>query len=172
MERVAVAMDSEWTPEIESHASVCHECSELLADRELLQEPPTLSEDALATVRTRVLKQVGHSRPPLWQAAAAVFLTAGGLTWWLTRLPDVEPLHVTVAAPTAPMPLPTRKPLRARAPEVISARPAALALALRDALEPQTAPPVSGSSAVLVAMETEDPDVLIVLVSDSKGDEE
>jgi hypothetical protein len=170
MERVAVAMDGEWTPAIERHAAVCHECSELLEDRELLREPPVLSDDALATVRTRVLKEVGHSRSPLWQAAAALLLAAGGATWWLTRLPEVEPLHVTVAAPTAPMP--TRKPLRARAPEMVSARPADLALALRDALGPQTSPPVSGSSAVLVAMETEDPDVLIVLVSDSKGDEE
>jgi hypothetical protein len=178
MERVALAMDGEWTPEVESHVNLCSECRELFEDRDLLREPPLVPDSAIAAVRARVLKQVSPSRSWFWQIAATVLIAAAGIGWWLLRPPVLERIDVAVAAPGVPELVPAHEPIRvARVPRDVrrvkpSRSPASLALALRDAMGPQTAPPVSGSGSVLLAVQTEDPDVVIVLVSESKGDAE
>jgi hypothetical protein len=177
MEQVALGMDGEWTPEIERHAAECQECSALLADRELLREAPTIPEAAVAEVRARVMKQVAPSRSQMWLAAAAVFVAAAGITWWVLRPAEVQHMEVAVSAPAAPQLMPvSASPATQRVRRAIRSKPAngqaTLAMALREAMGPQTAPPVSGSGSVLVAVQTEDPEVMIVLVDEAKGDGE
>ena len=53
MERVATALDGDWTPDIESHVAGCAECRELLADRALLREAPEVAPEVYAAVRSR-----------------------------------------------------------------------------------------------------------------------
>jgi len=177
MERVALAMDSGWTREIEQHAAECPECRELLADRDLLREAPLIPESALTALRARVLEKVAPSHSWMWRAAAAVVLAAAGISWWVLRPPEVQRMEIVVAAPAAPAVLQARaatvrEPVaRAKAAKRSNGQ-ASLALALRDAMEPQTAPPVSGTGSVLVAVQTDDPEVMIVLVSESKGEGE
>jgi hypothetical protein len=177
MEQVVLAMEEEWTPEIERHTAECAECRELLADRELLREAPLIPDTALAALRARVLQQVAPSPSWMWRAAAAAVLAAAGISWWILRPAEVLRMEVAVWAPKAPQLVRSRaatekKVVQRREFNKPGNRPAALAMALRDAMGPETAPPVSGSSSVLVAVQTEDPQVMIVLVSESKGDGE
>jgi hypothetical protein len=175
MERVAAAMDDEWTPEVHAHASACPECRELLADREWLRVAPEIPEAMLAEVRARVMERVEPPRRWWWAAAAAATMAVAGFTWWATPLPEIQPLHAKIPAPPAPsiaavVKAPARTVRHGVRPD--GSQPAALAQALRDVLEPDAAPTVAADGPLVVAMQTEDPTVVIVLVSEPKGDEE
>jgi hypothetical protein len=167
MERVALALDGEFTPEIERHMAMCAECRELLADRELLRAAPEIAPESYAAVRERVLARVSRPNAVWWRAAAAVVLAAAGLTWWLLRMPEAERLEIAVASPAAPV---VERP-RARA-ELRAApgtvrrrveRTDAVSLAMRLRAELDPAPPRMMGD-VAVAMQTEDPEVFILLV--------
>lgn len=171
MERVALALDGEWTPEIENHVARCAECRELLADRELLREAPEIAPEVYAAVRARVMERVRPLYAVWWRAAAAVVLAVAGIVWWTLRVPEGERLDIAVAAPKAPV-LAAVAPVQ-RPPAVPKVRravgrpdPVALALAVREELNPSP-PKLSGD--VAVAMQTEDPEVFILLVG---GDDE
>jgi hypothetical protein len=175
MERVALAMDAEWTPEVEAHASGCAECRELLADRDRLGTLQPIPDAALAAVRARVLDRVAPSHRWWWAVAASLIILLGGVTWRAASLPDAEPLRAAVPAPAAPVIQPVGRARPAPLPQRQlrpAPQPAALARALREVLEPETAPPVAADGPVVVAMQTEDPTVVIVLVGEPKGDEE
>jgi hypothetical protein len=187
MERVALAMDGEWTPELDRHVAGCAECRELLADRELLRAAPEIAPEAYSVVRERVRAAVRPSYAMWWRAAAAVLVAALGLTWWLTRMPGAERLEIAVSAPGVAAPLTigsgaaeaarglkptppsgslnlvtglgqaTLKPT----PRVERTNVVGLAMRLREELEAQP-PRMEGE--VAVAMQTEDPEVFILLV--------
>ena len=170
MERVALALDGEWTPEVERHVAACAECRELLADRELLRAAPEIGPEAFTAVRERVMAEVRPSYAMWWRAAAAVLVAAVGLTWWLIRMPEPERLEIAVRAPAvvasrngAAEAARGLKPtlLIKRASRVTAPDAVTLAMRLREELDP--APPrVEGE--VGVAMQTEDPEVFILLV--------
>ncbi|HYO81572.1 MAG TPA: hypothetical protein VES20_09235 [Bryobacteraceae bacterium] len=162
LERVAVAMDDEWTDEIQQHVDGCPVCAELLADREWLRSVPPLPP----------LKPIHTPRQRRWlpaaiAAAAALTAVAAGVQW-LSRTP-VEPITVAVQHPGAPSQLPPPAVLRVRrtqtqgGPRVLAHDPEKLARSLGSMLYPSSAP--EGT----VTLYTEDPDVVIVLVPESKG---
>lgn len=173
MERVALAMDGEWTPEIEIHVARCSECRELLADQALLREAPEIAPEVYAAVRAGVMERVRPSYAVWWRAAAAVVLAVAGIAWWTMRVPPAERLDIAVAAPTAPLRSRLSPPLRevpseprASASGVRASTrpdPIALALAVREELNPSP-PKLTGD--VAVAMQTEDPEVFILLVGE------
>ena len=186
MERVALALDGAWTPEVEAHVARCAECRELLADQALLREAPEIAPEVYAAVRAGVMERVRPSYAVWWRAAAAVVLAVTGIAWWTLRVPEAERLDIAVAAPKAPVVRPTA-PLRSRLRTPLrtwrevpseprasaSGRrdrtrpdPIALALAVREELNPSP-PRLTGD--VAVAMQTEDPEVFILLVG---GDDE
>ena len=164
MERVAVAIDDEWTPEVEAHVGACAECRELLADRALLREAPEIGPEVYAAVRAQVLERVRPSYAMWWRAAAAIVVAVIGMAWWMTRLPAVERLEVAVSAPAAPVVervAVVKKAAVRRARRVRKHDPVKLALALREQLDPAPAKLAGG---VAFAMHTEDPNVVILLV--------
>ena len=174
MERVAFALDGEWTPEIEAHVASCAECRELLADRELLRAAPQIAPEVFAAVRDGVMERLRPSYTIWWKVAAAVAVVALGTAWWTLRMPEAERLDLAVAAPAAPavermaparqVSVVTRKVRRAGDTQVDTAR---LAMAIREELDP--APPrIEGD--VAVAMQTEDPEVFILLVGGDDDD--
>lgn len=184
-ERVALSVDQNST-DVDRHVSACSECRELLADlhagRDLLQETLWIPEKAYEDVRARVLESVRPSRWP-WAVAAAVALVALGASIWgsYELYVPVEPLEIAIERSHAPVivqaaaasSLPDR--CSAARQHVTVPRAGArnhLALALRDMLGPGNAPPVAAAGAVVMSIQTEDPDVLIVLVPESKGDGE
>jgi hypothetical protein len=158
-ERVAMLLDEE-DGAARQHVALCPSCAALLgeldADRELLRSMP-VPEMHLAPIRRRRLAVWA------WAAAAAVLFTL----WLWPRPAAVEPLQIAVRAPAAPeLTLPERRP----EPRVAARRPRArehrsrLAEALEAALPPLVHPPVSARGDVVVALQTEDPNVIIVLV--------
>ena len=169
MERVAFALDGEWAPEIEAHVAACAECRELLADRELLRAAPEIAPEVFAAVRAQVLSRVRPSSSAWWQIAAAVLVGVLGIAWWALRVPEAETLEIAIAAPAAPVVerVRTTAPLRSRLgrERVPQEKPDAvrLAMAMREELDP--APPRMKGD-VAVAMQTEDPDVFILLVGE------
>lgn len=164
LERVALAMDGDWTPEIEAHVGACGECSGLLEDREWLRSPPPLP--AVAPVRKR--------RVTWWPAAAAIAaaaaLVVSGLT--LLRLPEVEPLGpVVMRHPVAPAVAVSERAIvatgsRPKRPQAVRRfDPERLAQSLIASLHRPAVP----SHAVTIY--TDDPEVVIMLLP-SKGETE
>ena len=164
MERVAFALDGEWTPEVERHLAGCSECRALLADRELLRATPEIAAEAYTAVRERVMAAVRPSYAMWWRAAAAVGLVMAGVAWWSVRLPEAERLEIAVRAPGV-VAIPNSAAQAARtlkpAPRMARTDGVALAMRLREELEAQP-PRIPGE--VGVAMQTEDPEVFILLV--------
>jgi hypothetical protein len=153
-ERVAMLLDQEEAAARE-HVTSCSACADLLAelesDRDLLRSSP-VPDMRLPRIRRR---------PPVWvwAAAAAVLLSI----WLWPRPAAVEPLEIAVRAPAAPE-------ITRSEPRQVAARPRKrptqprLAEALEAALPPLVHPPVAANGEVVVAMQTEDPNVIIVLV--------
>ena len=156
-ERVAMLLDTEDAATL-GHVASCAACAGLLADlesdRETLRSMP-VPDMTLGRIRrpTAILP---------WAAAAAVLL---GLWLW-PRPAAVEPLEIAVRAPSAPaIPRAEPRPI-APQPQKRSPQPR-LAEALEAALPPLVNPPVAAKGDVVVAMQTEDPNVVIVLIGDS-----
>jgi hypothetical protein len=110
-----------------------------------------------------------------WKMAAAVVVGVLGIAWWGLRVPQAERLDIAVAAPSAPavqrvvegtapsQSRPRSFGVEGRVARVSPPKPDAvrLAMAMREELDP--APPRMEGD-VAVAMQTEDPDVFILLV--------
>ena len=171
LERVAIAMDADWTPDIDAHVAGCAECGALLADRQLLREAPEIAPEVYESVRARVMERVRPSLPAWWwRAAAAVLLAVAGVAaWWSVQVPEAERLRIAVAAPAAPAPQPAalrRSTVPRESRRATRSDPVALALTLREQLEPL---PPAAQGDVAVTMQTEDPNVVIMLV---EGDDD
>jgi hypothetical protein len=147
-----------------AHIAGCSSCAALLAeleaDRALLRELP------VPDMRVRLPRR----RPVVWPWAAAAAVLAG--MWFWPRTEPVQTLAYRPPSPAAPevrvapgQPEPPRAAREVRAPRVIR-QPAAtgLAEALEAALPPSVNPPAAAAGEVVIAMKTEDPDVIIVLV--------
>ena len=165
LERVALAMDGEWTSAVEAHVRECGECSGLLEDRELLQSAPELPR--VVPVRT--------PRPRLtWWPAAIAAAAAAVVLGWTLQPSAVDPMPgVTVHHPAAPavearhvaaVPKPIRRP-----PGPQPAPPRFDADRLAGTLASSLRRPSAPSDAVTVY--TDDPEVVIMLLP-SKGDSE
>jgi hypothetical protein len=167
-ERVAMLVDTN-DPGTRAHVATCAACQQLLAeleaDRHLLRSMP------VPEMQVRVRR-----RPVVWTWAAAI-AAALVIGVWLWPA-EVERLAISVPVPPAPVgvgqasrpaaDLPVGSPSRsavrvARAPRREPA-PQRLAEALEAALPPLVNPPAAADGDVVVAMKTEDPDVIIVLV--------
>ena len=155
-ERVAMLIDQEEIKARE-HVASCPACSGLLADleadRDLLRSSP-VPDMRLPRIRRRT--------PAVWAwaVAAAVLL----LTLWVWPRPAaVEPLKIVVRAPVAPEVIRSEPQRVAQKPRKRQSQ-ARLAEALEAALPPLVHPPVAAKGEVVVALQTEDPNVIIVLV--------
>ena len=167
-ERVAMLVDAN-DAGTRAHVASCASCQQLLAelegDRDLLRSMPVPEMQ----VRDR-------RRPVVWPWAGAV-AAALVLGVWLWPA-EVEQLAISVSVPPAPawvgqasrpaadLPVgsPSRSAVRAARPPRREPAPPRLAEALEAALPPLANPPAAADGDVVVAMKTEDPDVIIVLV--------
>lgn len=158
-ERVAMLLDGE-DATARKHVVACAECAgllaELQADRELLRSMP------VPPMQVRLPRRHGLWA---WPAALAASLAIG--VWLWPQPAPVEPMAVAVKAPAAPSPELARRPAPVRRVPKPAAQTLSLAAALEAALPPHAAPPVAAKGDVVVAMQTEDPNVVIVLVGDS-----
>ena len=166
LERVALAMDGEWTPEVEAHVGECAECSGLLEDREVLQSAPPLP---------RVVSIRAPQRKLTWWPAAIAAAAAAVVVGFAVQPPAVDPMPpVAMRHPVAPtvtvseevaqvrQPVRQHRPVRRSAPSFDAER---LAGSLVAALHR----PMDASEAVTIY--TDDPDVVIMLLP-SRGDED
>jgi hypothetical protein len=193
LERVALAMDGEFTAEVEAHVASCAECASLLEDRELLRTAPVLSEFAVTDVQRRVRERIRGSRARTlrWLAAAAAMLFAATSLFLLERQPMTTAQPVEMARhetkPSSPAqpealpravdrstmrrarPTPVAKPKSAEPPSKLP-DPVRLAQALRHALGPETTAPVSARPGTVVTLQTDNPEVLIILIPAIEGD--
>lgn len=186
-EQVAMLLDGEQaTPALQAHIDVCAECRELLeelrADQSLLREPPEVPQGIVAT---RVLRQIVRRRltPYIPSAiAAALFACALLIPRYYKYTAPVDPppapQQQRAAAPPmeAPVPVPQLAAPRHHRPTVAravprSADPDKLMASLEAMLEPASTAVASADTPVLITTQTADPDVVIVLVPERKGDE-
>ncbi|MBC8167755.1 MAG: hypothetical protein H7Y20_18030 [Bryobacteraceae bacterium] len=167
------------TEDLRAHLVDCGECQALLLgleeDRRLLQAEPAISAADLDVVRSAVLRRRVEPRK-YWGAAVAAgvvvatLLGAGSLGVFAPRTPEMAytppvPLAPRVAE-KAVTPLPTekvRRPSRKANSDELMASLAVL-------LEPPSTAPATSDAPVVVTMSTADPDVVIILLADSKGE--
>jgi hypothetical protein len=145
------------------HVGACPACSSLLAelesDRSLLQSMP------VPPMRLRYIGRHTYR----WVLAAAVAASLALCIWLWPNPAPVETLQIAVRAPSAPeVRLVSRPPvaeLQQPRRQVNRDKPAmSLAAALEAALPPLAYPPVTAKDDVVIAMQTEDPNVMIVLL--------
>ena len=165
-EQTAQLLDFE-DVEARAHAQSCEACTALLqeldSDRELLRAAPVPEMRMPAPRR----------RPVLWQwAAVAAAVLISLLLWPQDR--EIEQLAVRVPAPpVVDVPSPSARVEVRQKPQLAAAKKEvapSLAQALQDALPPEGQPMVAANTDVVVAMQTEDPDVVIVLVGGDSND--
>jgi predicted anti-sigma-YlaC factor YlaD len=163
--------------EVERHLARCRECREfsgaLKGNLELLREAHSepIAEAHFAAVRARVM--AGISRRPRWRwvwaglaAAAAVVLLAVALR--PVRVPEVP--RVAVRIPPAPLGIvpATTAPLRSRLSNLSGPRPSGSGYRHVARVEP--GPPVPAPEPLVVKLFTNDPNVVIYLIADQRGD--
>ena len=138
--------------DVESHLAECAACraaeQELAEVRLLLFSLRTVSEDELAVMRAGVMRRVAsaRSRSPLVLLPYAALVALLSFGWLATRQPIDPPRAEQIAAspPRHATPLPSRVPLPSRARK-------------------QAVPP---KQETVVKLFTDDPDVVIVWISD------
>jgi len=148
--------------EVEHHLAECAGCqlfaSGLKASLELLRDAHGEALDAahFAAVRARVVAQLAHERRPLWRrawvyrlAAVAAALLVGVAVrpsrWVAPRPPEVAMVH----PPVAVQPVPPPRPVRVRHKPRSKAAP---------------------GEQVLVRLVTDNPDVVIYWISETRGE--
>lgn len=174
------------SPSLREHVAHCAECATLVrefeADRVTLQHPPAIPEEVYAAVQRNVLADLprpSSARRYAWAAAIAAGVAAIAFSPALRREPAAQKTMPAAVAElrTAPHrleavkrdPAPRRK---ARAPRKSppASLPDAGLIAALDALYETEAPavvPYDGE--VVIAIQTQDPNVTIVLLGDSTG---
>lgn len=165
---------------VQRHATECAECRALLADlmvdAALLRAPVELPAAAFSDVRSAVSTRLQSFRHYLWWPAAAAAAAALATLAWYTQEVNrpLDGLDIVVSAPAAPrvaLPQPATAEVSQRRPTIRHRHdPAALAMALRAMLPPVNAAPAASSSPVLITTQTEDPNVVIILIPETKGD--
>lgn len=170
---------------IECHIAECATCraviERLREDQQLLQTEPEIADSAFTDVRLRVMSQVSRRRSShsYWMAGLIAASLLIAMFWPRTepQLPAPAPLPLVVQAPTQPAIAPAvQKNVRKRQaharPGESQSSPAELIAALDNLYND---PPSSGAGLpgqVVITMETEDPNVTIILLGENKGDEE
>lgn len=166
-ERVALLLDEE-NAATRAHVGRCPECAALLteleSDRDLLRSMPV---PEMRPVRVR------DSRKQLlsWIAAAAAAILLG--VWQWPRPAAIEPMQIAIRTPAVPdmgltIPVTASAAAAAKLPKPRRAQETpSLARALEEALPPEVHPPVVAKGKVVIAMQTEDPNVIIVLLGGS-----
>jgi anti-sigma factor RsiW len=154
--------------EVEQHLRICADCAELARELEqdrawLASRPPETAEVDFAAMRREIRREIARPRWGWkWLTAAAAILLAVGLVTTLRRTPHADrPLAVTVAARkdtvlAIPVPEPVRRSVRTRPRPKVAVAPPQLALE-----EP--------ASSVEIRLATNDPNVTIILVHETKG---
>ena len=183
-EQIALYMGGDLTPveakEVERHLAECPGCqvfaSGMRDSLKVLRDAHRegVTEAALAAVRTRVWSELAPRRRPLWRSpwvyglAAAALLLA--MVWMRPAGPrrrvEAPAKQIAIAPPPpAPEPVVERAPVRvvrvgARARRRHLAKPAGPPLV---AVSPDEKP-------LVVKMVTEDPDVVIYWITDTRGE--
>jgi hypothetical protein len=194
-------LDTSERTAIAAHMADCSACAALVAelqsDRELLQSPPDVPEEAILDLHRRVMSDLPRPasiRRYFWPAAVAACLAILALSSTLSRRQPVAPRmagpeHRSAAAvvkESIPDLQETSKaqPLITQ-PSITQARPAhktrrraprssdaGLIAALDQLFETEPPPAATADGKVVITMLTEDPNVTIILLADSTGESE
>lgn len=164
-EGVALSLDEPAGEDVERHLADCPECREfragLLSDRDALRGLPEAPQWALLEVRRRTLAAVRRRRRlPYWAAAIAA-----GLAVLAVAVPRSRPV---VSKPVAPVAAAQKE----RTPTVAAQSPAPRPKRVPSRPRQQAAqriPPVE-TEPLVVKLVTDDPDVVIYWLAESKGD--
>ncbi|MDZ4797154.1 MAG: hypothetical protein SGI92_03245 [Bryobacteraceae bacterium] len=155
-------------PELRAHLAGCAECRELLddllSDQALLREPPTVPEGVVAKA---VLRRLAVRR---WSVLPAGLAAAAALAFVILRpLPVPQTLALTPPAPAvAGVVTPSRKVERRHpAPRPRITDPTLLMANLKAMLQTGSTATASADTSVLITTQTDDPDVVIVLVPEN-----
>lgn len=174
-ERVALLVDED-DAGTRAHVASCPACAELLdelrGDRDLLRSMP---------VPTMAFPRVPARRTGWQWVAVAAALLAVAFLWMHTSRQSEEPMRAIAKPPEAPAqpatrPVVERPRVTARTPRprrpvrVPAHQDVSLAAALEAALPPLVNAPVAAAGDVVVAMQTEDPSVWIVLIGGDSND--
>lgn len=181
--------------DIREHLAVCGECRMLVAafddDRELLGTPPVLPDEAVFAVHDGVIGRLRNQRR--WRYAAVTTAAAAMLILaWLLPLsvrkadsPALPPKAQETAAVRLPPPAVesgrspskaqtanariARRNKRIRSPRAQEMDNAALFAAVDDLLAIENKQPPAFSGSVVVTLQTQDPNVTIILLEESSG---
>ena len=158
-------------PEVERHLGECAGCqvflsgvtAELQVLKEAHAEPP--SEAHFAAVRARVLAKVRHDRRPWWRKGWAYGLVAAAAALLIGLVLRPGP---------APAPPPMPQVAVTQPPPAVEVRPAESVrrpAGLHHKKRVQAPPPVVGPVRPLVVkLVTDDPDVVIYWITDTRGE--
>lgn len=174
-ERIALFAGGDLGPaqasEVERHVAECAGCQMLLSglrqSLELLRAAHAESVEPghLAAVRARVLSQIEHQHRPFWRKAWVYAVAAAAVVLWVVARPGVKP------RPTVAMVTPQRQaavaPPIAPPVEAAAARPAP---GRRKPAAKAVLPELKPAETVLVKLETDNPDVVIYWIAESKGE--
>lgn len=182
-ERIALYMGDDLSPvdraEVERHLCDCAGCqvfaSGIRESLDLLREAHAgeLNEAAFAAVRARVLGELENRRRPFWRRAWVYGLACAALLlalFW-TRPASVNRHTVAHVEQTAPKQLPIPQP--AIAPEPPAPRIVRVHRHTRRLKPAFTGPPrvaAAPEKSLVVKMVTDDPDVVIYWITDTRGE--
>ena len=167
------------------HLATCVACDALVraleADRELLRRRFEFSEAQYAAVRGRVLKRVSDRKSRVLYGLAAAIAAILVLALFMPRIQRPEPQRITAkvqknsepsAVQTASVGKTNFKRPRARKTHVEKPSSAELIAALDKLYEDPSQQGIGAPGQVVISMATADPDVTIILLGESTGDEE
>jgi anti-sigma factor RsiW len=167
--------------ELDTHIASCEECSatveDLRADRALFAAIPELPETAIAELHERVISRLQTPRRYAWPAAIAACIAAAAViatqAGSYKEPPPPPPLkQLAMRIPEAPQPLQIKKTHRVQPRKSQRASDAALIAAIDNLFEPEPHPVAPISGPVVITMQTQDPNVTIILLPESKGETE
>jgi|HubBroStandDraft_6_1064221.scaffolds.fasta_scaffold348123_2 hypothetical protein len=183
-ERIALYSGGDLSPAeaqaLERHVADCASCQLLLsglrASLSLVQEAHSEPIDAahFAAVRARVLAELEHAPAYRWRFARRFAWTcamAAAVVVLIAVWPPVEQ-RMILPMPSAPMAAPVATVAPAPTMRAISPAPVSLPIgpATVTPVQQRTRPQAAPTETVLVKLETDNPDVVIYWIAETKGE--
>ena len=157
-------LDAEEVVTVMDHLRVCRECSALAGaleqdGRRLATDPPEMATVDFAAMRRAIVRRTRRRLLPVLLAAAALLLAAGAAIEWRTIHRLLPPIHMAHAVPPAP-PTESMPVLGQKGQPLTHGR-----VKLHSRPQPVVFVPPGA-----FRVPTQDPSVIIIWFSDSKGD--